>query len=157
MKNRIDKISKSSDRYKIFCFLYKNQNVIDLIANLNNEGVNSINIGKDLAYYIDGLEDFSYLNIDVYDYIKILLDKHKSKINEIGNDIVAIYNLGILMEPSIELNTVQLLKEFSKSTALIIIWDGLSDFSDKLFWPTQSNDIYLDFTETPLKILQDEI
>ena len=69
-----------------------------------------------MANYIDELNDFRYLNIDVCDFFRKLLDKHKSKINGMGNDVIAIYNLGIFLEPRIELNAVQLLKEFSKST-----------------------------------------
>lgn len=126
----------------------------DRISFLQSEKIISINIGKELATYIDLLEDYSYLDIDVYDYIKKLLDKHKSRMNAAENDVVAIYNLGILLETRLELNTVHLLKEFSKSAALIIIWENQSEIPDRLNWSTQKNNIYLDFTETRLKKLQ---
>lgn len=154
MKIEIDQFAKSCERYKMFCLLVDNQNIIDLVLNIENEGVKSINIGKELAIYIDSLEDFSYLNIDVYDYTKKLLDKYKAKVNGLGNDVIAIYNLGILMEPALELNAVQLFKEFSKSTSLIIIWDNQTDTPDRLEWLTQKNNYFLDFSESKLKKLQ---
>jgi hypothetical protein len=63
----------------------------------------------------------------VYDFCKNLLEQNKVKINGYGNDVVAIYNVGILMEPILELNPVTLFKAFSKSTALIIIWENQYD------------------------------
>jgi hypothetical protein len=150
----IEDISSTSDRFKLYTLVYNANELQDKIVYLKSQNINVINIGKELATYIDGLEDFSYLNIDVYDYTKKLLDKHKSKINSMGNDVIAIYNLGILMEPALELNAVQLFKEFSKSTSLIILWDNQSDIPDRLEWSTQKHNFFLDFSETQLKKLQ---
>ena len=130
---------------------------LDSITWLNSKKIYPINVGKELAAFIEGLDDYSYLNIDVFDYTKKMLDKHKAKINNTGNDVVAVYNLGILLEPSLELNAVQLLKEFSKTVALIILWENQYDTPDRLHWTTQQNTIFLDFAETPLKKLQNAI
>jgi len=150
----IKDISTTADRYKLFTLMCNANELADKIAFVKSQNINVINIGKELANYIDDLDDFRYLNIDVYDYTKKLLDKYKSKINGAGNDVVAIFNLGILMEAALTLNAVQLFKEFSKSTSLIIIWDNQSEVSDILDWPTQKNNFYLDFSDTQLKKLQ---
>jgi hypothetical protein len=150
----IEDISSTSERFKLYALMYNANELPDKIAYFKSQNINVINIGKEIANYIDGLDDFSYLNIDVYDYTKKLLDKHKSKINGIGNDVIAIYNIGILLEPILELNAAQLFKEFSKSTSLIIIWEKQSDVPDRLEWPTQKNTYYLDFSETHLKKIQ---
>ncbi|MBP6046014.1 MAG: hypothetical protein KA530_02920 [Ferruginibacter sp.] len=150
----IKDISSTTDRFKLYTLMCNTNELADKIAFVKSQNISVINIGKELASYIDGLEDFRYLNIDVYDFTKKLLDKHKSKISGAGNDVVAIYNLGILMEAALELNAVQLFKEFSKSTSLIIIWDNQSEHSDILDWPTQKNNFFLDFSESPLKKLQ---
>lgn len=150
----IEDITSTSDRFKLYTLVYNANELLDKIAYLKSQNINIINIGKELATYIDGLDDFSYLNIDVYDYTKKLLDKNKSKINSMGNDVIAIYNLGILMEPALELNAVQLFKEFSKSTSLIILWDNQSDIPDRLEWLIQKHNFFLDFSESQLKKLQ---
>ena len=150
----IEDITSTSDRFKLYILVYNANELPDKIAYLKSQNINIINIGKEIATYIDGLDDFSYLNIDVYDYTKKLLDKQKSKINSTGNDVIAIYNLGILMEPALELNSVQLFKEFSKSTSLIILWDNQSDIPDRLEWTTQKHNFFLDFSESQLKKLQ---
>ncbi len=150
-------ISTTTDRFKLFTFMCNPNEITDKIAFIKSQNINVINIGKELANYIDSLEDFRYLNIDVYDFTKKLLDKHKSKINGAGNDVVAIYNLGILMEPALELNAVQLFKEFSKSISLIIIWDNQSENPDRLDWPSQKQNFFLDFSDIQLKKLQHAI
>jgi hypothetical protein len=129
----------------------------DKIELVKAQNIHVINLGKELAEYIDRLDDYSYLNIDVYDYCKKLLNDFKAKINGVGNDVVAIYNIGLLMEPILELNPVTLFKEFSKSTALIIIWENQYDIPDRLNWTTQKNNYALDFSDSPLKKLQDAI
>jgi hypothetical protein len=152
MKNKIIESTKSSDRYKIFYLSFENQNLNDLVSNLESENIKSINIGKELASFIDNIEDFRYLNIDVYDYLKKLLDKHLSKTNK--NDVIAIYNLGILLEPALELNALKLFKEFSKSTALIILWENQTNITNRLEWATQKTTFFLDFSETQLKTIE---
>jgi L-rhamnose isomerase len=149
----IDNIINSNDRYKLFHLSCTNDNLIESIGFLQTNGIQTINIGKELSSFIVKLEDFSYLNIDVFDFLRKTLDKYRAKIKNTGNDIVAIYNLGILLEPSLELNAVQLLKDFSKTAALIIIWENNPVTPNWLNWPTQQNNIFLDFTETPLKTL----
>lgn len=150
----IKDITQSTDRHKLYTLMCNSTELTDKIAFVKSQDINAINIGKELANYVDGMEDFRYLNIDVYDYTKKLLDNQKSKINGAGNDVVAIFNLGILMEPSLELNAVQLFKEFSKSTSLIIIWDNQAEIPDRLDWPTQKQNFFLDFSDIQLKKLQ---
>jgi hypothetical protein len=153
----MQEIIHSTDRNKLYTLMCGKDDLLDCISWLNTKNVYSINVGKELASYIDGLDDYSYLNIDVFDYTKKLLDKHKAKIDSTGNDVVAVYNLGILLEPNLELNVVQLLKEFSKTASLIIIWENQNDIFDRLHWSTQQNNFFLDFTETPLKKMQNAI
>ncbi len=138
----------------LFALHIKDYETINCIKWLNSEGVNVIDIGKELAYFVDNLNDFGYLDIRTFDYLKKILDKHKSKINSTGNEVLAIHNFGILFEPALKLNPTYMLKDFSKSASLILIWENQIDVSDCLHWPTQQNKIFLDFTETPLKKLQ---
>jgi len=118
----IEDIIQSTDRYKLYALMCRPGELLESIAFIQAQKINLLNIGKELALFIDDLEDYSYLNIDVYDYIKKILEKHKCKINNTGNEILAIYNLGFLLEPALELNAVQLLKEFS------LVWQQESEY-----------------------------
>ncbi len=153
-KYNISAVLSSTDRFKLFTLLCKPDTLNQSIDYLQNEKINGLNIGKELASYVDSLSDYSYLNIDVYDHITKLFEQNKSKVNGQGNDVLAIYNLGILLEPSLELNPSQLIKEFSKSASVIIIWEHEIESSGKLYWPTQKQNYFIEFSETPFKKLQ---
>jgi len=153
----IKDVAGSNDRYKIFLLNCNPENVDSSIDFLRENNIPVLNLGNNIATFINTLDDYRYLNIDIYDFIIKLLEKNKAKIDKHGNDVLAVYNLGILLEPRLELNAVQLLKEFSKSSALIIIWENLVEFPGKLCWTTQQNNFLLDFSESPLKMLRYEI
>ena len=153
----IEEVVHSSEIHKLYYLVCPNDSIKMITQELEQTGIKLINIGKTLSCFIDHLEDSSYLNFDVFDYLIKVLDEQKAKINNTGNEAVAIYNLGILLEPAIELNATQLLKNFSKTAAIIIICENQSDIPDRIHWSTQQNNIFLDFTETTLKKLQYEI
>lgn len=60
------------------------------IAFIRSNGITALKIGKELAGYIDVLEDLSYLHEDIADYTKKLLDNNKAKILGSGNNLVAV-------------------------------------------------------------------
>jgi hypothetical protein len=153
----INDISTDTDRFKLYSLFCNDNELESKISYLKSKNITVVNIGKEIASFISNLKDITYLHIEVYDYIKKLLDNHKSKINGSGNDILALYNMGILLEPYLELNAVQMLKDFSKISALIIIWENSNYNSNVLHWNTQKNNFQFDFSESHLKILQDEI
>ena len=150
-------IFNSNDRYKLYLLKYHAAELNQKIELLNTSKISAINLGKELSLYIDSLDDFRYLTIDIYDFLVKLLDDSKTKINGKGNNVLGIYNLGILLEPSLELNAVMLFKEFSKTTSLIILWENQIEIGNKLVWPTQSSNTFLDFSDIQLKELKHEI
>jgi hypothetical protein len=153
----IKDIPSSTDRHKLFALMCSPIDLFRYISYVQSEKINVINIGKELARYIDNLEDYRYLPIDLYDYTKQISDNHKNKIDGIGNDVIAIYNLGILLEPDLRLNAIKILKEFSKTAALIIIWENQFELPDRLYWATQQHNVFLDFSASQLKIVHYEI
>jgi hypothetical protein len=153
----IEELYNSTDRFKLYILQCNSENLNGALSFFQKHGIPAINIGKEISSFIDKLANYRFLNIDVYDFTKNLLESKKTKIGSSGNDVIAIYNPGVLLEPSLELNAVQLLKEFSKSATLIIIWENQLESPDRLNWPTQQQTYFLDFSEIRLKILQNEI
>jgi hypothetical protein len=153
----IQEVIHSNDRYKLYLLQCKPNELSKSISHIQTLGINTINIGTELASFIDRMDNTVYLNFDVSDFLIKVLDSQKRKITSSANDVVALYNLGILLEPALELNATHLLKEYSKSTALIIIWENLSNESNVLNWLTQEKIYFLNFTELPLKKLHYEI
>jgi hypothetical protein len=144
----------STDRFKIFALLCSKSEISDRISWFESENVPVLNIGKEIAQFLDDLEDYRYLTIDVFDFLKKLLDNRTCKIGESGNSVIAIYNLGILFEDQLELNAANVLKEFSKISSVIIIWENEFSYPDKLFWKDHQSNVSLDFSDAQLKILK---
>ena len=153
----IKDIITSSDRFKLYTLVCKPEDIEECIDNIKSENIPVINVGKEVAKFVETLQDHSYINIDVFDYTKKLLDGNKIKNSISGNYVIAIYNIGILLEPIFKLNAAQMLKEYSKSTALIIIWENQVDLPSKLYWTDNNNNYNLDFLDTPLKKLHHAI
>jgi hypothetical protein len=147
----IEAIFHDTDRYKLYTLMCNQDKLFEGVLFLMGQKINTVNMGKELAIFINGLEDYSYLNIDVFDFVKKLLEKHITKIGNSRNGVVAVYNLGILLEPTLKLNVVHLLKEFSKATALIIIWENRFDPPNRLYWLSQKNNTFLDFGDAQIK------
>jgi hypothetical protein len=153
----IKEVIQNTASNKLFLLNVKDIEVTTCVSWLKSEGINVIDIGKELSFFIDTLKDFSYIDIVVFDHLKKLFDKHKKKISNTGNEILAVHNFGILFEPALDLNPTFLLKDFSRSAGLIIIWEYQLDSPNRLHWPSQQNNVFLDFSETPLRILHNAL
>lgn len=153
----IDDVFQSNDRYQLYVLFCKEDAISEGINWLGIHDIHPINIGNKIASFIDELEDYVYLNIDVLDYLKKLLDSNKVKKTNNRNEVIAIYNFGILLEPVLGINVVKVFREYSKTTSLIIIWQDSIGDSNHLKWATQTDNYSLDFSETPLKKLQHAI
>jgi hypothetical protein len=153
----LDSVFQSVERHKLFVVFCSHNELALYIDWLKAQEIHSINMGIELSMFINGLFDAQHLDILVSDYVKKLLDQYKTKIKIAGNEVVAVYNLGILFEPSLELNATKLLKDFSKTASLIIIWENQFETPIRLHWPSQSDHIFFDFTETTLKKLHNAI
>jgi hypothetical protein len=151
----LHEVFNSTDHYKLFLLPFQKEKKDQVIESLVSKKIKVLDLGKKIAQFINSLEDYKYLNIDVVDHSQKLMDQHKTKTK--GNDVVAITNIGILLEPALEINSAKLLKEYSKSTSLIIIWEHEVHNSQKLTWKTQKTKYFLDFSDINLKILQDEV
>ena len=68
---------------------------------------------------------------------KVIPSKHK---------VVAIYNLGILLEPALSLNASNLIKDISKNVAIVILWDHHSS-DGLLHWGIQQEQYHLNLSD----------
>lgn len=85
----IKDVTSSSDRYKLYTFVCEPMEVEQSIAFLKSERIPVINLGKEIARFIQTLEDHSYINLEIFEYIKRLLDEQKVKLNISGNYVIA--------------------------------------------------------------------
>lgn len=150
----LEEVFDSKDHYKLFI-----QPIADGMENamtlkFTEKNIPVLNLGKKVSEFISGLDNYKYLHMDVVDYIQRVFNETRKMPKAKGNNVLAITNLGILLEPTLEINSSILLKEYSKSTSLIILWENEIQDSNKLTWKTQKTKYFLDFSDINLKILQ---
>lgn len=150
--NLIQELSTTTDRHKLYVLSCDAAEISENIEYLQLNKINVINVGKSLAKHIMAMHDYKYLNIELFEFFRTLLDKNKTKLLNSGNDMVAIYNIGILLEPFLKLHAKNLLEEISKSTSIVIIWEYHVVNSYRLNWPSQQNEFFFDFSHTQFKM-----
>ncbi|KAA9332668.1 hypothetical protein [Adhaeribacter soli] len=150
----ITDFTNSVERYKLSLMLCSPEKLEQVVSFVQSRNFSVINFGREVSQFIATLTSKKYLDIEVNDFIIKLLEDRKTKINDSINELVVIYNLGILLEPSLGLDPAKLLKEFSKTSCLVIIWENQIDNDSILHWPTQKNKYCLDFSGVQLKNLR---
>lgn len=118
------------------------QNIID------GWNLRVLDVGLDLATLLKdkSLDD---ANNNISDYVTLLFDQHRNVDSK--NDVlyVIITNIGFLLEPFLMVDTVRLLRTYSKHTGVVLLWEGI--VSDNSLFFTQTNpDFQINFADTKI-------
>ncbi len=140
------------ERYMLYVLACSPDRLGQKIIELENENIPVLDMGFELSTSLKG--KFKFLDILAYENIVSIIDNRAIKLSPLQKRIVAIHNLGILMEPSLSLNGSKILKELSKNIHIIILWENQIDQAGKLHWGNQTVRFYFDFTGINLKNLQ---
>jgi hypothetical protein len=139
------------ERYNIYVLPCKDTSLLEVAKNLETRGFPVINVGKSLAKYLANIKKAKHLHLEAEDQFKKLIETNSKKVSEVKPPVVAIFNLGILFEELVSIDAAKIIKELSKSFAIIIIWDEQIESSAILHWDVQKDTIQLNFTDTHLK------
>ena len=128
--------------------------------------------GKDISHISNFLLRNRYPVLDVGYFLAEELSKHKpddsanldtpkilsEKIKNEGRmldgwnqPLICLTNLGILLEPDLGLHASNLLKDISKNTFLVILWDYFCDEPNLFHWGIQKQIFNLDFSDIGIK------
>lgn len=118
----------------------------DAFGKLKGAGINVINIGRALSEKLKTLEAAKFLTLEVQEYLHELIEKQARQVVPDKPKVVALYNLGILLEPALNLKASTMLKEISKNVIIVILWDQLSS-EGLLHWGTQQEQYHLNLTD----------
>ena len=119
-----------------------------IVRMLKKNQIKVINVGYELAQQLDKTKDPKIISLEAHESLKNLLESTEDK-------IIAIFNLGILFEPILNLNPGQILKTISKTKILIIIWENEVE-NNILHWTSQKDKYNLDFSDIDLKTIEIE-
>lgn len=116
------------------------------IDQLKNFGITAVNVGKELSKKLVAIESTKFLTIEAQEYLHKLIENQAAQVVPSKPKVVAIYNIGMLLEPALSLNAANLLKEFSKDLTIIILWDHLSS-EGLLHWGIQQKQYHLNLSD----------
>ncbi len=155
--DRILNLIKTTDRHKITILRCKPEEGQLCREELYQAGLAPVNIGKEVSQFISGQRDLKFISLKASDFITQLFKEKKVSPDGLPVEALVLYNLGILFEPTLALNPTKILKDNSKSIAIIIVWEYQVDSSGLLTWSDQHRKTNLDFSEIPVKIVDYEI
>ena len=108
---RVDNYIKSQSRNKI---VFYKQDVL---------GIETIDVGKKLSHEIKFIASDAKIEIKSLIIMDELFSSSFSNNSEYGK-YLAIHNLGILFEPELKTDFVQILDKYSSSNTLFVKWEG---------------------------------
>jgi hypothetical protein len=101
--------------------------------------LNTINIGQLIAIEIETFINNKFISIKTKEAIKEILLSNIKNDNNIGK-YISIKNIGILFEPELKVDVLQLFDTYSKTNALFVQWDGVIE-NNNLYFLTKDKGI----------------
>lgn len=149
----LDIINQITDfeRYNVYVLACKPNSLLEITKNFQEQSIPVINVGKTLAEHLSKIRKIKHLHLEAEDQFKRLIEANAKKLSPEKPPVIAIFNFGILLEQAVSIDAAKIIKELSKSYAIIIIWDEQTDPSDILHWGIQKETFQLNFTDTHLK------
>ena len=119
-------------------------------AKLREEGLDIIDCGVCLAEKCKTSGANKYLSIELQEYLQEVIGSKAKTIIEGKPKVIGLKNLGILLEPSLELDALAILEKLSQNIALLILWENQILHPVRLHWGVNEEQYNLDFTNITL-------
>lgn len=133
-------------RFKLFWVDCQDKGIDPFLAEAEAMGIPTLNIGKEIALFLKNNEGSKFLSLETEEELKRLINQN-SKVLKSGNSVIAIYNLGILLEPTIKIDGARILKELSKDVSIIILWEALISEPAYFYWIKENDEYGFNFSD----------
>jgi hypothetical protein len=145
-------------RFKLFWVNCQNNDIEKIVAEAATLSIPTLNIGKEIAEFLKNKTDNKFLSLEAEEELKKLIIDN-SKPMKSGNPAIAIYNLGVLLEPTLKIDGPKILKELSKDISIIILWDALTTDSAYFYWIKEKDEYGFNFSDANINkiTLQHEV
>ena len=154
LKNIIEELSdqlETAERYNLYWLKSDLALNLQMQESLNLAGIKTVNIGFEFAKKLSLQKASKFIGIEAHELLQNLIENNSTLLNKLKIKTVALYNLGVLFEPDLELDPSQIIKNLSKTTAIILLWENLSDDNGNLFWDKAQPQYGFDFTDTNIR------
>lgn len=155
LKQLLD-ISIERESYKLCLYNTSDEEIPEVIVAFERDNIPVVNIGYEISLFLKKQFKAKYLQIEIQELLAKIVETTSKKLIDSKPKIIALYNLGILLEPALGLDAVKILKESSKSTIIILIWVDEVENSRLLHWSTEKDRFSFNFSDINLIQLQKE-
>lgn len=124
---------------ELLTFLASNSRNKLIFYKENDLDIKSIDVGLKLSNQIYNLDNQSKLSFKVASELDFLMNQSMYN-HKLYGRMVAISNVGILLEPELKLNINKFFDNYSLNTVLFVKWDGEVD-SDFAYFVNKKNSI----------------
>lgn len=122
-----------------------------MIMEIKQANIPILDMGKELSLKLQTCIHAKYLALEMQEYIPKMIETEAKAIFQEKPPIIALHNLGILLEPALALEANALLKNIAKSIAIILIWENEKDNKGNLYWQGYSNSPHFHFSSIDIK------
>ncbi len=138
-----------NDKYKLYWFHSESMDNVEI----KHLMYPFINVGLLLSQFIQQKAESKYIGLEIEEHFRKIIHE-KSVFDHTGIRGIILYNIGILLEPDLELNPEKILMDVSKEIAIIISWPYKVEQNKRLIWESYSNSMMLDFPDFAIKKLE---
>lgn len=138
-----------NNRHKLYWIDYSESKRTAVDESLIKDKLRVLNVGCDLASVLKDIEQEQISSIAI-DYLTDLMDLNKNVVDLTSIPFVIIKNFGILQEKFIGIDVEKFMKDYSKNTGLVLLWEGSVTDTNHFCWP--NTDLFsLKFEDTNIQ------
>ena len=137
-------------RHKLFWYDCSNHAIDKYAIDFESQGIQSINVGIELSKYLRDHKNLKFLSLEVEEYLRELIIERAYLSKHVSFPTVILFNLGMLLETSIDLDASAFLKELSKEIAIIILWQDTVEEDNIFLWDIKKPSVCLNFSNADI-------
>lgn len=111
-----------------------------------------LNLGYEFASFIKDKEEAQVRSMAI-DFLSEVMERNINVDASTEVPFVILKNFGIILENFLDIDGEKFLKDFSKNTGLVMLWEGIVKDNQHFFWP-ENEDYSLKFNDTNAQIIQ---
>lgn len=134
-------------RFKLFWVDSPAKGIDPFLNEAETLGIPTLNIGREIALFLNEHAGSKFLSLETEEELKKIISQN-AKVLKSGNPAIAIYNLGILLEPAIKIDGAKIIKELSKDISIIILWEALTSEPAYFYWTKENDEYGFNFSDT---------
>jgi hypothetical protein len=139
-------------RHKLYWIDYSDPHKSFVDAKLNEHKLQILNLGYEFATFITDKEE-GQVRIMATDYLTEVLENYLNLDDSSKLQFVIINNFGIMLENFLDIDVEKFMKDFSKNTGVVLLWEGTVKGNQHFTWPG-SDDYSLNFKDTNIQKIE---